>query len=124
MMEVFFADGDWSVARGQPKDHYLGSWSGIAHACGWFKKKHFTAPNQVRAQAHPICANCHDEIPGALVGLWRMHNWDNIQAYEASMTRFKYTQYFYAGKPLFYLQPGHNANPLQPWPKTPSSPPV
>ncbi len=121
-MEVFFSDGDWSVAPIPYENAYAPEWSGIAHACGWFKKKHFTNGYQVNALERPICAKCHDEIPAALVGLWKMHNWDHIQAGEDVPYRFRYPQYFYAGKPLFYLQ-GQQITSAKLWAETPVGPP-
>ncbi len=114
-MMVFFADGPWSIAQGTHSNGYLGKWSGIAHACGWFKKKHYTAPDQIRAQEHPICAKCLDQIPNALVGLWKMHNWDNLQEwemYQHTLSKIQSTHTFY----------GHNmfAMPGQVWEFYPS----
>lgn len=134
-MKVYFADGDWSIAEGSVPGRVMAEWSGIAHACGWFNKKHFTNPYQIKAQVHPICAKCHDEIPSTLVGLWKMHNWDNIQEWEhgkaeqeAMYKKIAASQSFYAqnwithpgqvweydpkvGVPTFYSRP---------WPKSPS----
>ena len=110
-MEVFFADGRWSIVpKDMGHDPFQPGWFSIAHKCGLFRRTHVTPPGITRTSERPYCGNCKEEVPAALVGLWKMHNWDHIQETEAYMYRFRSVQYFYAGKPLFYT-PKHNTQP-------------
>ena len=40
----------------------------------------FTNPYQIKAQVHPICAKCQERPPEGVMGLWKLHNMDYIQA--------------------------------------------
>jgi len=75
-IETLFTDGAWSVALAPPRSVSRPGWSGIAHACGYFKTKHFTAANLIHDTATPLCAKCHAPVPDGILGLWTLHNWD------------------------------------------------
>lgn len=111
-MKVLFADGDWAVTAIPYADFTFSEWSGITHACGWFKKKRFTNPIQIREEDDPRCTACHDLIPLTLVGLWKMHNWDAIQEWENGQAEQEALFNKLAGSSFY----GH----AQPWPPTPT----
>jgi hypothetical protein len=104
LAEVFFADGDWQLVEFNHRAMmYIQGWSAIAHKCGWRGQVaseagnvHVTRPFITYKQAHPLCIKCNDEVPPELVGLWKMHNWDQIQQLEATAP---------PTRPSFYIGP-------------------
>ena len=96
MAEVFFADGKWAlVDSGQHAASLFEGWSSISHKCGWFGKSHATRPFVTYKQSHPLCTKCNDEVPPELVGLWKIHNWDQIQELEGQDNMYKHHHGFY-----------------------------
>lgn len=93
--KVFFADGKWGLVEVKGPVAFIDGWSGIAHKCGWFGSEKVTRPSKTYGQVHPLCANCNDEVPTELVGLWKMHNWDNIQEVENQSAMYKQHHGFY-----------------------------
>ncbi len=70
MSSVLFQDGDWRI--------YSTEWdnskprSMIYHRCGISGGDH----QWWQGTKGTKCMSCHERIPDAIKGLWRLHEWD------------------------------------------------
>jgi hypothetical protein len=103
--EVFFEEGAWEVVA--PEFGWGDKGSAIAHKCGWFGKRKISLPGKTRKQTHPLCMSCNEEVPPALVGLWKMHNWDLLQELEAKDALYERLSQW---NPSFYQSPLHGTS--------------
>lgn len=117
MSEMFFADGDWQItASEKPEAGNMNTWSCIGHKCKveWWKKMFvkelkITPPRYTHKEQVPLCSNCADIVPSSLVGLWKMHNWDKIQEWEAYQAEQETAMLNARVGHTFYMQPWKTA---------------
>lgn len=77
--ETLFTDGDWTI-MGVPADQH--SWDWVWHKCPW--KKNWALKQKSLSiwtmDTHTHCPHCGEEIPEGVMALWKMNNWDALQA--------------------------------------------
>ncbi len=73
--ELLMKDGDWEIRAHTSSCHMLNSY--IQHYCAVAKQKYYWYSLPMLNTA---CHGCKGQAPDGIMGLWKLHNMDYIQA--------------------------------------------
>lgn len=102
--ETIFTDEKWTIVS---DTEFPENFDYVSHKCPW-KKNWFLKPKPLSVYTMDklqTCQHCGTDIPDSIVGLWKLKNFDKLQAKHQAEAEYQLQNSFYASR-TWFVAPG------------------